>query len=90
MLVLGSLNMNKPKNQSMADILNNVVTIKVFIISVLNIIVSSFGIEHVVQEEARYAKAAQLRMSETVTLEPSYSHYGGGGGGKVSFDENRL
>ena len=89
MLFLGSLNMNKPKNQNMANILNNVVTIKIFIISVLNIIVSSFGIEHVVQEEARYAKAAQLRLPETITLQSdaaAYSQYSG----KVSFDEDRI
>ncbi len=55
--------MNKPKNQALADILNNLVTIKIFLITVLNVVISSFGIEHVVQEEARYAaKAAQLRL----------------------------
>jgi len=82
MLVLGSLNMNKPKNQTMADILNNVITIKIFLISAINVVISSFGIEHVVQEEARYAKIAQLRQPEP-TIASLKS-------GKVSFDEGRV
>jgi len=95
MLVLGSLNMNKPKNQNLANILNNVVTIKVFIIAVLNIIISSFGIEHVVQEEANYyARSQRLLQSQPDTLQlnpdATYSQHQHPHSGKVSFDDERL
>ena len=82
MLVLGSLNMNKPKNQAFADILNNVVTIKIFLISTINVVISSFGIEHVVQEEARYAKIAQLKQTDPILANMT--------SGKVSFDDTRI
>ncbi|XP_064487038.1 ninjurin-2-like isoform X2 [Ornithodoros turicata] len=45
-LVLGTLNVNLEKQQRAADILNNVATGAVFLITALNIIISSFGMHH--------------------------------------------
>lgn len=55
-MFIGSLNINKPKSQRIADILNNLITIQVFIITVINVVISSFGIEHIVLEEEKYLR----------------------------------
>uniref|UniRef100_A0A0P4W3Q8 Ninjurin-2 n=1 Tax=Scylla olivacea TaxID=85551 RepID=A0A0P4W3Q8_SCYOL len=45
-MINGMMNINDPEQQSAANILNNVIVVFVFIISVLNVIISSFGIEN--------------------------------------------
>lgn len=65
-LFIGSLNINKPKSQRIADILNNLITIQIFIITVINVVISSFGIEHIVLEEEKYLKDQAKRLSQGV------------------------
>lgn len=45
-VVIGGLNINKENNQQAASILNDVILLLVFITSILNIVISGFGIEH--------------------------------------------
>ncbi|KAH8382700.1 hypothetical protein KR009_004869, partial [Drosophila setifemur] len=45
-VVIGSLNINKEKDQTAAVILNDVILVVVFVISVVNVIISGFGIEY--------------------------------------------
>jgi len=45
-LVLASLNINDTKHHNTATILNNVAVAVIFIITVLNVIISTFGIHH--------------------------------------------
>jgi hypothetical protein len=46
-LVIGSVNINKDDNHRSAVILNDLVVVFIFVISVINIIISSFGIQHI-------------------------------------------
>lgn len=46
-LVIGSVNINKDDNHRSAVILNDLVVVFIFAISVINIIISSFGIQHI-------------------------------------------
>ena len=46
-LIIGTLDINKENQQRTADVLNDVVVIIIFVISVINIIISLFGIQHV-------------------------------------------
>jgi len=45
-VVIGSLNINRQQDQTAAVILNDVILVVVFIISVVNVIISGFGIEY--------------------------------------------
>ena len=45
-IVIGSLNINRTNEQSAAIILNDAILVLVFFISVVNVIISAFGIEH--------------------------------------------
>lgn len=45
-VAIGSLNINKQKDQTAAIILNDVILVVIFIISVVNVIISGFGIEY--------------------------------------------
>ena len=45
-LVIGGLNINDEKQHVTADVLNNVIVIMIFVISVINVVLNSFGIEH--------------------------------------------
>lgn len=45
-IIIGSLNINRQKDQNAAIILNDIILILVFIISLINVIISGFGIEH--------------------------------------------
>lgn len=79
LLFLGSLNMNKPQNQKLANILNNVVTGFIFIISVVNVIISSFGIESAVLEDEKNSKRQKQLIqgqSDIKVLESSSSNTG--------------
>ena len=44
-VALGSLNINKPRDQRLADILNDLALMFVFVISLLNVVISGFGLE---------------------------------------------
>lgn len=48
-IVIGSLNINRKNEQSTAIILNDIILIIVFLISIINVIISAFGIEHASQ-----------------------------------------
>lgn len=48
-IIIGSLNINRKNEQSAAIILNDIILVLIFIISVVNVIVSAFGIEHASQ-----------------------------------------
>ncbi|KAK3918635.1 Ninjurin-1 [Frankliniella fusca] len=45
-LVIGALNINKDKDKRRADILNDVILIMVFVISVTNVVIAGFGIDN--------------------------------------------
>merc|ERR1712156_588694 len=43
-LVIGGLNINEEPNEKVADILNDIITVLVFIITVINVIINGFGL----------------------------------------------
>lgn len=45
-IVIGSLNINRKNEQSAAIILNDTILVIVFFVSIINVIVSAFGMEH--------------------------------------------
>lgn len=45
-IIIGSLNINRQNEQAAAIILNDVILVLVFLISIVNVIISAFGIEH--------------------------------------------
>lgn len=45
-IVIGSLNINRRKDQTAAIILNDIILVMIFIISLVNVIISGFGIEY--------------------------------------------
>lgn len=45
-LVIGALNINKDKDKRRADILNDLILIMVFIISVTNVVIAGFGMDN--------------------------------------------
>lgn len=45
-VVIGSLNINRETDQTSAVILNDVILILIFVISIINVIISGFGIEY--------------------------------------------
>lgn len=48
-LVIGGMDINKGGEQRPANILNDVIVVLIFIISIINVIISGFGIEHASQ-----------------------------------------
>ena len=48
-LVVGGLNINEEDNQKAADVLNDVITVLVFLITLVNIVINGFGIRHTTQ-----------------------------------------
>lgn len=45
-IIIGSLNINRQNEQSAAIVLNDVILVLVFLISIVNVVISAFGIEH--------------------------------------------
>lgn len=45
-IVIGSLNINRKKDQTAAIILNDIILVLIFIISLVNVIISGFGMEY--------------------------------------------
>lgn len=45
-VVIGGLNINRRKDQNVAMILNDVILVLIFLISIDNVVISGFGIEH--------------------------------------------
>lgn len=45
-VVIGSLNINRQKDQAAAVIINDIILVIIFVISVINVIISGFGIEY--------------------------------------------
>ena len=43
-LVIGGFNINEEPNEKVADILNDIITVLVFIITVINVIINGFGL----------------------------------------------
>ncbi|XP_058055604.1 ninjurin-2 [Anopheles bellator] len=48
-VVIGSLNINRKPDQTAAIVLNDVILVLIFVISLLNVIISGFGIEYASQ-----------------------------------------
>jgi hypothetical protein len=46
LLVVGGLDINRPRDQRPALILNDVTLVMVFVISLINVVVSGFGMDH--------------------------------------------
>ncbi|XP_064119753.1 ninjurin-1-like isoform X4 [Macrobrachium nipponense] len=44
-LIIGGMNINDPQQHTAADILNNIIVAFLFVISVVNVVLSAFGIE---------------------------------------------
>lgn len=45
-IIIGSLNINRKKDQTAAIILNDIILILVFVISLVNVLISGFGMEY--------------------------------------------
>lgn len=45
-IVIGSLNINRKKDQTAAIVLNDTILVLVFIISLVNVIISGFGMDY--------------------------------------------
>ena len=45
-LIISGMNINDPKTKTTADILNNVILFIVFVITLVNAVISGFGIKH--------------------------------------------
>ncbi|KAM7359739.1 ninjurin C isoform 4-T4 [Cochliomyia hominivorax] len=45
-VIIGSLNINRKQDQTAAIILNDIILVVIFVISVINVIISGFGIEY--------------------------------------------
>ena len=45
-LIIGGLNINQDGDQRVADILNDVITVTVFLITLVNVVINGFGIRH--------------------------------------------
>ncbi|ETN60959.1 hypothetical protein AND_007404 [Anopheles darlingi] len=45
-VVIGSLNINRKPDQTAAIVLNDIILVLIFVISLLNVIISGFGIEY--------------------------------------------
>lgn len=45
-IIIGSLNINRKNEQKGAIILNDIILVSVFLISIVNVIISAFGMEH--------------------------------------------
>uniref|UniRef100_A0A182TH15 Uncharacterized protein n=1 Tax=Anopheles melas TaxID=34690 RepID=A0A182TH15_9DIPT len=61
-VVIGSLNINRKPDQTAAIVLNDVILVLIFVISLLNVIISGFGIEY---------SSQPLRLLERVESSPS-------------------
>lgn len=48
-IIIASLNINRMKEQKSAIILNDIIVILIFLISIVNVIISAFGIENASQ-----------------------------------------
>merc|ERR1712150_17627 len=59
-LILGGLDINDQEHQNTANILNNTATIVVFIITLLNVVISGFNIQHT--ETTVYNKIESLKI----------------------------
>ncbi len=45
-LVIGGMNINKEPSQRTADIMNNVIVVLIFLITLVNIVINGFGIRY--------------------------------------------
>lgn len=45
-VIIGGLNINKPRDHTAAIVINDIILILIFLISVINIVISGFGIEY--------------------------------------------
>ncbi|XP_040175502.1 ninjurin-2 isoform X1 [Anopheles arabiensis] len=61
-VVIGSLNINRKPDQTAAIVLNDVILVLIFVISLINVIISGFGIEY---------SSQPLRLLERVESSPS-------------------
>ncbi|XP_039453530.1 ninjurin-2 isoform X1 [Culex pipiens pallens] len=65
-VIIGSLNINRKTDQTAAVILNDVILVLIFLLSLINVIISGFGIEH-------SSQPLRLLDRETVDSRPSTS-----------------
>lgn len=61
-VVIGSLNINRKPDQTAAIVLNDVILVLIFVISLINVIISGFGIEY---------SSQPLRLLERVEPSPA-------------------
>merc|ERR1711953_788525 len=45
-LIIGGMNINENADQRVADILNDIITVTVFLITLINVVINGFGIRH--------------------------------------------
>ncbi|CAK1584771.1 unnamed protein product [Parnassius mnemosyne] len=71
-VVIGGLDLNDQEDQPSALILNDIIVIFIFVISVLNIVISAFGIEYsnspLILERLKFINTEYLRKLNTTTF----------------------
>lgn len=63
-VIIGSLNINRRKDQTAAIVLNDVILVVIFVISVINVIISGFSIEHAVLPPQAFWRETTSAVSE--------------------------
>uniref|UniRef100_A0A182JUI8 Ninjurin a n=1 Tax=Anopheles christyi TaxID=43041 RepID=A0A182JUI8_9DIPT len=66
-VVIGSLNINRKPDQTAAIVLNDIILVLIFVISLINVIISGFGIEYSSQP-LRLLERVESTQSVTTTL----------------------
>ncbi|XP_058116000.1 ninjurin-2 [Anopheles ziemanni] len=61
-VVIGSLNINRKPDQTAAIVLNDIILVLIFVISLINVIISGFGIEY---------SSQPLRLLDRVAAQPA-------------------
>lgn len=77
-LVIGGLNINKPKDCRSATILNDLILITVFLISILNVMISGFGFDnstYTLQLMSESASASMTPVESVPPFRPSWSPF---------------
>ncbi|EDV94472.1 GH21383 [Drosophila grimshawi] len=76
-VAIGSLNINKQQDQTAAIILNDIILVVIFVISVMNVIISGFGIEYssqplrLIDQHAKVLTGVILVAQTLVSIEKS-------------------
>lgn len=71
-MVIGGLDLNDHEDQPSAVILNDIIVLFIFVISVINIVISAFGIEYsnnpLILERLHYINNEYLRKGNSTSI----------------------